>query len=360
MNHHHQFKGGGNEIKLDTTNIDREKSFPAPRRKHSSDSYNCLSKEEKSRVMLEKGRQACLKQKELMPDNKHFNVALLKPFITIINKNYSFNVIIFIIIINLINITDKIKAQSTNNRYSLLQQQNQLTRHHPNQHPADCQNPNHNHNNQQQLHPPYQYGFLNHHQWSNNGPYQSMPASIKKQPPINNNHPHQHVQYNQQLVQLRSPTLIPTTMQNIYLIRENELNLLTKTARQIQIRQNEQQQQQQRNANFFQNEQFIVHQTPEKPPLVTTILNADKKITNLKTTTEQQQQQNLLLINTKTTRQQQQNINNNKNNILIDIDECLDERACGRGASCENLPGSFRCACPPGFTGDPMLECIGK
>lgn len=44
----------------------------------------------------------------------------------------------------------------------------------------------------------------------------------------------------------------------------------------------------------------------------------------------------------------------------LDIDECLDERACGRGATCENLPGSFRCSCPPGFTGDPSVECIGK
>lgn len=46
--------------------------------------------------------------------------------------------------------------------------------------------------------------------------------------------------------------------------------------------------------------------------------------------------------------------------LTTDIDECLDERACGRGATCENLPGSFRCACPPGFTGDPSVECIGK
>lgn len=43
-----------------------------------------------------------------------------------------------------------------------------------------------------------------------------------------------------------------------------------------------------------------------------------------------------------------------------DIDECQDERACGRGATCDNLPGSFRCSCPAGFTGDPSLECFGK
>lgn len=57
------------------------------------------------------------------------------------------------------------------------------------------------------------------------------------------------------------------------------------------------------------------------------------------------------------------NLNNN-NNIewqpTTDIDECLDERACGKGAICENLPGSFKCTCPPGFTGDPSVECIGK
>lgn len=58
--------------------------------------------------------------------------------------------------------------------------------------------------------------------------------------------------------------------------------------------------------------------------------------------------------------------NNNHNQLrnkklnLIDIDECQDDRACGRGAICENLPGSFHCSCPPGFTGDPSVECIGK
>lgn len=65
-------------------------------------------------------------------------------------------------------------------------------------------------------------------------------------------------------------------------------------------------------------------------------------------------------------------LSTNKNNQLLrnnlendwqpstDIDECLDERACGKGALCENLPGSFKCTCPPGFTGDPSVECIGK
>lgn len=43
-----------------------------------------------------------------------------------------------------------------------------------------------------------------------------------------------------------------------------------------------------------------------------------------------------------------------------DVDECLDRQSCGKEAICENLPGSFRCSCPPGFTGDPAVECTGK
>lgn len=34
-----------------------------------------------------------------------------------------------------------------------------------------------------------------------------------------------------------------------------------------------------------------------------------------------------------------------------DTDECLNN-PCLNGATCENLVGSFKCTCPPGFTGE--------
>ena len=32
----------------------------------------------------------------------------------------------------------------------------------------------------------------------------------------------------------------------------------------------------------------------------------------------------------------------------VDIDECADSRICGNGGHCRNLDGSFQCLCPPG------------
>ncbi|CAG2056991.1 unnamed protein product, partial [Timema podura] len=39
-----------------------------------------------------------------------------------------------------------------------------------------------------------------------------------------------------------------------------------------------------------------------------------------------------------------------------DADECA-RSPCGRDALCSNMAGSFRCACPPGYVGDPFDSC---
>lgn len=180
-----------------------------------------------------------------------------------------------------------------------------------------------------------------------------------QQPPPAQNQQH----FLPQLVQLRSPTFHePTNL----MIRENELNLLNRQ-QLTQLRQQQTQQQQQQRKQLRQNNQFLQQRQNgfdlideqiivQHPPqtLITTKTTTTTTETETETETNeqsneqrrQQQQQNLLL--------QRQNI------VAADIDECLDERACGRGASCENLLGSFRCSCPPGFTGDPTVECIGK
>lgn len=45
--------------------------------------------------------------------------------------------------------------------------------------------------------------------------------------------------------------------------------------------------------------------------------------------------------------------------IIIDIDECLDYPCNTNASDCINTFGSFRCICPPGFTGDLCMDgCI--
>jgi formylglycine-generating enzyme len=47
----------------------------------------------------------------------------------------------------------------------------------------------------------------------------------------------------------------------------------------------------------------------------------------------------------------------------FDLDECADPNACGGNEVCENAPGSFTCACGPGFVGEPgaceQANCAG-
>ncbi len=45
-----------------------------------------------------------------------------------------------------------------------------------------------------------------------------------------------------------------------------------------------------------------------------------------------------------------------------DVDECADTslNTCASNAMCVNSPGSFACSCPPGFVGDPTVDCQGE
>jgi hypothetical protein len=50
--------------------------------------------------------------------------------------------------------------------------------------------------------------------------------------------------------------------------------------------------------------------------------------------------------------------------FFSDINECDTSTGpsgkCGGNAICSNSPGGFSCACQPGFTGDPFVNCYGK
>lgn len=41
--------------------------------------------------------------------------------------------------------------------------------------------------------------------------------------------------------------------------------------------------------------------------------------------------------------------------MFIDVNECTEGRqVCGYGAECLNAPGSYKCICPHGYSGDPF------
>ena len=47
-------------------------------------------------------------------------------------------------------------------------------------------------------------------------------------------------------------------------------------------------------------------------------------------------------------------------NYVTDIDECRDQpNICGNG-TCENLPGSHKCVCYPGFQLTSVGDCFGE
>lgn len=46
--------------------------------------------------------------------------------------------------------------------------------------------------------------------------------------------------------------------------------------------------------------------------------------------------------------------------IVLEINECLVIRPCQNGAECVNTPGSYRCICPPGWTGTNCEIGMGK
>ena len=43
----------------------------------------------------------------------------------------------------------------------------------------------------------------------------------------------------------------------------------------------------------------------------------------------------------------------------VDVNECTGN-PCGGGAICDNLIGSYSCACPRGTDGDPYKNCNGR
>lgn len=51
---------------------------------------------------------------------------------------------------------------------------------------------------------------------------------------------------------------------------------------------------------------------------------------------------------------------NTESGLCQDVDECSPSRqkaACGLNALCKNLPGSYECKCPQGFSGNPFVMC---
>lgn len=145
---------------------------------------------------------------------------------------------------------------------------------------------------------------------------------------------------------------------------DNEQQIVELIRQPLQLQQRtrtQQQQQQQQNEQQFNNEQFeqkriIVNNDRLAAPLqIITTTTTTTTTTNTSTETETNEQSN-------ENKRKQLNINliTQPKLLQVDIDECLDKQSCGKDALCENLPGSFRCSCPSGYTGDPAVECIGK
>jgi len=189
-----------------------------------------------------------------------------------------------------------------------------------------------------------------------------LPPPTQPPPPLANYKPHERAQ----LVQLRSPThQRPTNL----VVLDHELNLLAGGGQLLELREHERKfgsnfnvlrNDDHRHKIIF-NEQFIVHEQPRFLPQPKQQQQLQLQLrrqqpATIKTTTTTTETKT----ETETNEQLDQQRRQHQPLVTTDIDECLDERSCGRGASCENLPGSFRCSCPPGFTGDPAVECIGK
>lgn len=298
------------------------------------------------------------------------------------NATWARRLIVIICLTLLLNL-QYIASSSTNNQnnlpYTTLYNDHQFHYHfhhnhpkqnnwHPQHHPQNCPHPSHHVPNKLPVSPETitywnnQYGYhQNNYRFPNRNQNQIQIHQHQPQPqpqpqyqsPLRDDYLNQP-----KLVHLRSPTnQQPTNL----VIRENQLNLLN-NQQLIQFRQQNQFQQQKQLQNneksvVNRNEFFVDHQLPTRPSTVKPASFA-KPLTITTTTTTTR---------TKTeTETNEQQFNKQRFNIqrqsgaTLDIDECLDENVCGRGASCENLPGSFSCSCPPGFTGDPTKECIGK
>lgn len=168
-----------------------------------------------------------------------------------------------------------------------------------------------------------------------------------------------------QLVKLRPP---PNQSETTAIVLHDQLNLFNRNHdsnnRQQQINQFDEYTDlnEEKRFDLQQNQQLLRNANVDNDQRLTTNDNL-----NFNARSPQHQTPQISTTTTTTTttinaetNDQQRRRNQKQTLTTTDIDECLDERACGKGAICENLPGSFKCSCPQGFTGDPTVECFGK